>query len=404
MLAQKLGQPQVVGEMIAGIFLGPSVIGALFPAVQGWIFPESTMGILYAVSQIGLVFYMFTIGLEFDVSLVRNRFRSAAAVSLAGILAPLALGAALAWATYGDTVLFPGTVDLVSAMLFLGAAMSVTAFPVLSRILQERGLIGTVVGTLALAAGSIDDAIAWCLLAIMLAMFGGMSDVPLVAIGGGVGYVAIVLLVGRPVLHKLGGRAEQAGKLSGTVLAAAIVLLMLGAWFTDTIGIHAVFGAFILGVAMPRGVVARDLRQVIEPITLNVLLPLFFVYSGLNTKIGLVDTPFLWLMTLIIILNAILGKFVACWLAARVVGESNQVSLGLGMLMNARGLMELILLNIGLTRGVITSTLFTMMVIMALVTTFMALPLFDLVYSRYARGSGPTDHIDREGQSARRLF
>jgi len=330
------------------------------------------------------VLYMFTIGLEFNITLIKERFRSAVAVSLAGILAPLILGALLAWAAYHDMALFPRKVGLASAMLFLGAAMSVTAFPVLSRILHERGITGTAVGTLALAAGSIDDAIAWCLLAVMLATFGGMSSVALIAIGGGIGYTIVVLLIGRPLLRQLSARAERAGKISGPMLTAAIVLLLLSAWFTDTIGIHAVFGAFILGVAMPRGVVARDLRHMIEPVTLNVLLPLFFVYSGLNTRIGLVDTPFLWLITLVIILNATVGKFVACWLAARRVGESHQVSLGLGTLMNARGLIELILLNIGLSRGVITPTLFTMMVIMALVTTFMATPLFDLVYDRSA--------------------
>jgi Kef-type K+ transport system membrane component KefB len=386
--AKKIGQPQVIGEMVAGVLMGPSLFGWLLPEAQRWIFPQESMSILYTVNQVGLVLYMFVIGLEFQVDLIQQRLRSAATVSLAGILAPLTLGGLLAWALHGDMGLFGSNVAAWQAMLFLGAAMSVTAFPVLSRIIHERGLTGTSLGTLALAAGSIDDAVAWCLLAIMLATFGGTAQVALTAIGGGVLYAAGVLLVGRPLLRRLSDRAERAGKVSGPVLAFTLILVLLGAWFTDTVGIHAVFGAFILGVAMPRGTFNRELRRMIEPVTLNVLLPLFFIYSGLNTKLGLVDTPLLWILTLVVILNACLGKGVACWLAARATGESQHESLGIGTLMNARGLMELILLTIGLSRGVITPTLFTMMVLMAIVTTLMASPLFELVYGRH-RGASP---------------
>jgi Kef-type K+ transport system membrane component KefB len=399
--AQKLGQPQVVGEMIAGVLMGPSLFGWLLPEMQRWVFPPESMSILYAVNQIGLVLYMFVIGLEFQVDLIQQRLRSAVAISLTGILAPLTLGGLLAWLLHGDMGLFGPNVATWQAMLFLGAAMSVTAFPVLSRILYERGLTGSALGTLALAAGSIDDAVAWCLLAVLLATFGSNAGVAVAAIGGGALYVAGVLLIGQPLLRRLGAHAERSRRVSGPMLAFVLILVMLGAWYTDTVGIHAVFGAFILGVAMPRGRFAHELRRMIEPVSVNVLLPLFFIYSGLNTRLGLVDTPFLWLLTLIVVLCACLGKGVACWLAARASGERQRESLALGTLMNARGLMELILLNIGLSRGVITPTLFTMMVLMAIVTTLIAAPLFELAYGRrHKRGAAVAPQPAVDGMPA----
>jgi Kef-type K+ transport system membrane component KefB len=272
-------------------------------------------------------------------------------------------------------------------MLFLGASMSITAFPMLARIIYERGLTGTSLGTLALAAGSMDDAAAWCILAIVLASFKSDASIAAFAVGGGVLYAAFMLLVVKRLLRRLGPRVEREGAISGPVLASVLTLLMLCAWVTDAIGIYAVFGAFILGTAMPRGLFAREIQRHLEPLTTNFLLPLFFVYSGLNTRIGLVDTLRLWGVAIVILLVACLGKGVACWLAARLNGEENREALAIGTLMNARGLMELILLNIGLERGVITPTLFTIMVIMAIVTTLAATPVFNLVYRQRTRPS-----------------
>jgi Kef-type K+ transport system membrane component KefB len=325
---------------------------------------------------------MFLIGVEFDVSLIRNRLRSAASVSLAGILTPFVLGSLLALALLGNSAFFTPGVGRWEAMLFLGAAMSITAFPMLARIIYERGLTGTSLGTLALAAGSMDDAAAWCILAIVLASFKGDASIAAFAVGGGVLYAAFVLTVGSRLLRRVGERVERAGAISGPMLTFVLMLLMLCAWVTDAIGIYAVFGAFILGTAMPRGLFAREIQRHLEPLTTNFLLPLFFVYSGLNTRIGLVDTPQLWGVALVILLAACLGKGAACWLAARFNGEDNREALAIGTLMNSRGLMELIILNIGLERGVITPTLFTIMVVMAIVTTLVASPLFELVYRR----------------------
>src|SRR5947209_1209073 len=365
LIAKKVGQPQVVGEMIAGVVMGPSLLGLLRPGLQAQIFTKASITITYAVAKIGLVLYMFLIGVEFDVDLIRNRLRSAASVSAAGILTPFALGSVLALALVGDgSSYFTRDVSRWEAMLFLGAAMSITAFPMLARIIYERGLTGTSLGTLALAAGSMDDAAAWCILAVVLASFKGDASIATFAIGGGILYASFVLAVGRPLLRRLGKRVEREGHISGAMLAFVLTLVMLGAWMTDAVGIYAVFGAFILGTAMPRGLFAREVQRHLEPLTTNFLLPLFFVYSGLNTRIGLVDTPRLWGVALLILLAACLGKGIACWLAARLNGEDNREALAIGTLMNARGLMELIILNIGLERGVITPTLFTIMIIM----------------------------------------
>jgi Kef-type K+ transport system membrane component KefB len=380
--ARKIGQPQVVGEMIAGVLIGPSLFGALFPGAHAQFFPKPSVAIIYAVSQVGLAIYMFLIGAEFNVDLIRRRLRSAAMVSLAGIVTPFALGSVLALFIAKNGVFFSSEVAAWEAMLFTGAAMSITAFPMLARIIYERGLAGTSLGTLALAAGSIDDAAAWCILAIVLASFGGNAMIVVMAIGGGLLYAAGVLLIGKPLLQRLEPIAQRHKGLTGPMLGFILMLVMLGAWFTDYIGIYAVFGGFILGIAMPRGVVSRDLQRLLEPVTTNFLLPLFFIYSGLNTRLDLMVQPSLIGVMLVAILLACLGKGVACWTAARFNGENHREAMAIGTLMNARGLMELILLNIGLQAGVITPTFFTIMVMMAIVTTLMATPIFELVYRR----------------------
>jgi Kef-type K+ transport system membrane component KefB len=379
-VARHIGQPQVVGEMIAGVLLGPSLFGWLAPDTQAALFPQPAMTVIYCVAQVGLVLYMFLIGVEFRLELIRQRKRSALSVSLAGILTPMALGAALAYLLRDNTAVFKPEVALWENMLFLAAAMSITAFPMLARIIYENRLGGTSLGTLALAAGSSDDAAAWCVLAIVLASFRSDPTIAALAIGGGIVYGVVMLTAGRWLLARFLAWVGRNPRLEGMPIPATLALLMLAAWFTDVIGIYAVFGAFILGAAVPRGAFAAALEQKLEPLTVNLLLPLFFVYSGLNTRINLLNTPALWLITLLLLAVAILGKGVACYAAARLNGEPPREAAAIGALMNARGLMELIILNIGRDFGVITDTLFSMMVIMAIVTTLMATPIFNAVY------------------------
>jgi len=383
-VATRFGQPQVVAEMIAGVMLGPSLFGLLWPEAQHWIFPwdpkqtlRDTQSYLFPASQLGLALYMFVVGMEFRVDIVRQRLKSAVAVSIAGMVAPFVLGAGLAWVLFRYTKLFPERTSLMEAMLFLGAAMCITAFPMLARIIHFKKLAGTTMGTVALGAGAIDDATAWCLLAVVLASFDQNWAHALQNIGGGIAYVGFALLVLRPLLARARPWLVNEGTLTEAGLVVGLALLALGAWFTDLIGLHAVFGAFVMGAAMPRGVVSRDLIGRIQPLTVALLLPLFFTYSGLNTKITLLNTGFLWAMCGAVLVAAILGKGVACWLAARATGLPNREALGIGTLMNARGLMELIIINIGLQRGVISEGLFAVLVIMAVVTTLMASPLFD---------------------------
>jgi Kef-type K+ transport system membrane component KefB len=385
LLARRIGQPQVVGEMIAGVLLGPSLFGMLAPEWQADLFPTGpAMTIIYAASQVGLALYMFLIGVEFDTNLIRRRMSSAVSISLSGIVTPMVLGSITALLLVQDRGrYFPDGVVTWQAMLFMGAAIAITAFPMLARIIFERRMSGTSLGTLALACGATDDAISWCLFAVLLAVFKQNMMIALLAIGGGILYAVVVLTAGKRLLSGLGTRAEREGRISSPTLAGVLMLLMAASWFTDFVGIYAIFGAFILGIAMPRGVFATQLRTTVEPLVTNFLLPLFFVFSGLNTQIGLVNTLGLWGMTLLILVVSILGKGVACWAAARLNKEPQRDALALGSLMNARGLMELILLNIGLQAGLITPTLFTMLVFMAIVTTLMATPLFELVYGRH---------------------
>jgi Kef-type K+ transport system membrane component KefB len=370
--------------MVAGVLLGPSLLGWLAPSVSAYLFPKASMPVLFSAAQVALVLYMFTVGMDFDLGLLRSRTRSAVFVSGAGIAVPFALGALIARGLLarGEGGLFGAGIAPLQGVLFMGAAMSITAFPVLARIIQEQGIAKTALGTLVLAAGSMDDAAAWCLLAIVLSAFGGSASLALLAVGGGLLFALAMLGPGRRLLAPLGPRAERDGSVSAGTFTRVLVLVMLAAFLTDAIRIYAVFGAFLTGAAMPRGRFVEDLKRRIEPLTVGFLLPLFFVYSGLNTRIGLLTSPSLILLTLVVVLAACAGKGIACWAAARVSGESGRDALATGILMNARGLMELIILNIGLERGIITPTLFTMMVLMALATTLMATPLFRLVYRR----------------------
>jgi Kef-type K+ transport system membrane component KefB len=352
------------------------------------VFPKESLKILYVGAQLGVGLYMFLVGVEFDTETFRKRARSAASVSIAGMIAPFVFGAALAFSLVKIPNLFSERATLLEAMLFLGAAMSITAFPMLARIIYERGLTGTPLGTLALAAGAIGDAGAWCVLAIVLASFGAGPSVAIKAIGGGLLYAVLILTIGRKLLARLGSSVDSSGQLSPTLLAFTLMLFMLGVWITDSIGIHAVFGGFLLGIAMPRGRFARELQRQLEPFAVVFLLPMFFTFSGLNTRLDMVNSPQLLLIASAVILAACLGKGGACWAAARLHGEDNRTALAVGTLMNSRGLMELIIINIGLEKGVIRPALFSIMVLMAITTTLMATPIFEWVYGRHARKEG----------------
>ena len=395
--ARRFGQPQVVGEMIAGVLLGPSLFGYFAPELQAHLFPKDSLKVLYVGAQLGVGLYMFLVGVDFKTELFRSRAKSAAAVSISGMVVPFGLGALLAIWLVGVPNLFSAKATTLEAMLFLGAAMAITAFPMLARIIYERGLTGTSLGTLALAAGAIDDAAAWCVLAIVLASFGDGPMVAVKAIAGGIAYGVVITTLGTKLLKPLGDMVEREGKLSNTVLGIVLMLFMLDAWMMDAIGIHAVFGGFLLGVAMPRGALTRELQKQLEPITVVLLLPIFFTFSGLNTRLDMVNSWQMLAIALVVLLAACLGKGVACWAAARATGQDNRTALAVGSLMNARGLMELIILNIGLSKGLIQAGLFSIMVLMAIVTTLMASPLFEWVYGRHARASGKLGETQTPG-------
>lgn len=395
-----LGQPQVVGEMIAGVILGPSLLGLLTPDIQGLLFPKETRGVLFVGAQFGVGLYMFLVGLGFRSDHFKSNAGSAAAVSLSGMAAPFLLAALISpWLmSHG---LFNAALTLPQVTLFMGACIAITAFPMLARIIHERGLSGTPLGTLSLSAGAIDDAGAWTVLAVVLATFGEGPMVAVKAIGGGLTFAILMLTLGPRLLAPLGRKAEREGKVSQTTLGIVLILFLLSAWAMDAAGIHAVFGGFLLGCVIPRGVLSRELRRQLEPFAVVVLLPMFFTYSGLHTQLTLVDNWGLVLVTLAILAASILAKGGACWAAARLTGQDNATALGIGALMNARGLMELIIINIGLQKGIIGPALFSMLVLMAIITTLMASPLFELVYGRKARARGELGALNEvEGEFA----
>jgi len=387
-----LHQPQVIGEMIAGVILGPSLLGSLAPGLQQFLFPAESKPLLYAVAQTGIALYMFLVGLDFRSEDFKSNAKGAVAVSVSGIVVPFI--AAIVATPWLMTVpgLFVGGVSRFNATLFLGAAIAITAFPVLARIIHDRGLEGTLIATQALSAAAIGDAAAWCVVAVVLASLGAGASVAVLAITGGLVLSAVLILLGPRLFAPLGRLAQQqhdAGQpLSPTVLAVALMLCTLSAYVSDVIGLHAVFGAFLIGTAMPRGVFAQRIRALLEPFTLVFLLPVFFAYSGLNTHLTMVNTPELLWIAAAILVASIFAKFVACWAAALATGQGNARALALGALMNARGLTELIIINIGLQAGIIGAPLFSMLVLMAIVTTLMASPLFELVYGRAARARG----------------
>ncbi|MFM0518009.1 MULTISPECIES: cation:proton antiporter [Caballeronia] len=383
-LAQRVGQPQVVGEMIAGVLLGPSLFGMLLPHWQQALFPKATMGMLYVAAQLGVGLYMFLVGTEFRADHFRARAKSAMSVSIAGIVAPFALAFALTPWLHTIPGLFAEKVRLYEASLFLGAAIAITAFPMLARIIHERGLTGTSLGTLALTAGAFDDAAAWCILAIVLASFGGSWMGAYAAIGGGAAFALFMIFAGGKLLRRLAAGLNPHAPLPTSVLATVLALFSLCAFAMDAIGIHAVFGGFLLGVALPRGPLTEKLRDMLQPFVVVFLLPMFFTYSGLNTRLDMLMDPAIMLAAVAILLASFGGKGIACWAAARANGEPSGDAMAIGALMNARGLMELIIINIGLAAGVILPGLFSILVLMAVLSTLMATPLFNWIVRRDA--------------------
>ncbi|GAA3539636.1 cation:proton antiporter [Amycolatopsis ultiminotia] len=381
-LAVRLGQPPVVGEMISGVLLGPSLLGLLLPGVQEALFPDEVRTLLYLGGQIGLVIYMFGAGYEFRMGALRDGRKTVAAVSAAGTVVPLALGVAVA--ILGGTwvgILKPGVSPAVSAA-FVGVALAITAFPMLARIITERGLGGTRFGSLALACGALDDVLAWILLAVVLGMHAGSAGPIALAVGGAVLFVLLVWLVVRRILV----HALRSPRLSDDHrLLVTAMILFAAAWFTDVVGLYAVFGAFVIGLAFPRGAAADAVLARIMPIGRVVFLPLFFTYSGLNTRFALLADPNLLLFALVCVVVAVAGKLGASWGAARLAGEPAPVAVRIGVLVNARGLMQLIALNVGLAAGIVSPALFTVLVLVALVTTVMTAPVLSLLDRRDAR-------------------
>jgi Kef-type K+ transport system membrane component KefB len=380
-LLRRAGQPAVIGEMVAGVVLGPSVFGALHPAWSAALFPPESKPVLFATAQLGLTLYMFAVGLEFRADLLRDHWRKAVAVSVAGIVVPSVLGAVVAVWLMHLGGFFSGGMSAGFAALFMAAAMSITAFPMLARLILEHRLSGTPAGTIALTAGSIDDVGAWIFLAAVLGSMTGTPALLAAALGGGFLYGLVCWKGLRPLLSWWAARAGDQSMMGVLVLSLAA-----GAWFTDMVGLYSVFGAFVLGTAVPRGGLAEKTAERVGPLTSAMLLPVFFTYSGLNTEIGLLDSGFLWIVCGVVVAAAIAGKLLACYAAARFSGSDRPDALAVASLMNARGLMELILLNIGLAAGLISSRLFTIMVIMAIVTTLMATPGFKLAQKLRANG------------------
>jgi Kef-type K+ transport system membrane component KefB len=376
---RKIGQPSVIGEIIAGIFLGPSLLGLYFPEFSMVLFPVQSLGNLSFLSQIGLILFMFVIGMELDLKVLKNKANEAVVISHASIVIPFALGIGLAFYVYKTFA--PEGIPFLSFSLFMGIAMSITAFPVLARIVQERGIHKTRLGAIVITCAAADDITAWCLLAVVIAIVkAGAFESALYVIGLSILYVLIMLFIVKPFLKKVGDLYSKSENLSKPVVAIFFLTLILSSYATNIIGIHALFGAFMTGVIMPDISKFRSIFiEKVEDVSVILLLPLFFVFTGLRTQIGLINDPYMWQVTGFIILVAVVGKFFGSALAAKFVGQSWKDSLTIGALMNTRGLMELVVLNIGLDLKVLTPQVFTMMVIMALVTTFMTGPALDII-------------------------
>ncbi|PSF38354.1 sodium:proton antiporter [Aphanothece hegewaldii CCALA 016] len=382
LVCRSIKQPLVIGEIIAGIMLGPSLLGLISPEIATTLFPVDTLPFLNVLSQIGLIFFMFLIGLELNPSYLKGQLNTAILISHVSILVPFSLGSILALILY--PLLSNNTVNFTAFALFLGSAMSITAFPVLARIITENNLQKTRLGTLALTCAAVDDVTAWCLLAISIAVTrtNSMSGA-IPTIIESIIYIVFMLTAVRWLLNKLAFHYQRAGKLNQFVLAGIYMGVVVSALITEFIGIHLIFGAFLLGAALPKHPdLVKEIAEKTEDFVLIFLLPVFFAYSGLRTEIGLLNNPQTWLLCGLVIAVAIIGKYVGTYISARVCQIPKREASALGWMMNTRGLTELIVLNIGLSFNVISPLLFTMLVIMALVTTFMTSPLLEKIYPK----------------------
>ncbi len=388
-LVARVGPP-VIGDVLAGILLGPSLLGRIAPGLEAGLFPESARPALGVLAQLGVVLYMFVVGLEFDPASLRRRAAPYIITSQVSIVLPFLLGCAFAFA------LFPGYsppgVRFIAFALFMGVALSITAFPVLARILTDRGLARTELGVAALTCAAVNDVMGWCLLAVVVGVARAAIAGALASVAMAVGFIAFMFVVARPIATRLAGRAEGSEDATGVGIAWTLALLLVSAVVAEAIGLHAIFGAFMLGAIMPaESAIARQLHLNRTPVVTMILLPAFFALTGLRTEIGLMSTLGQWGVCLALILLATAGKFGGTFAAARAVGMPWAFAARLGVLMNTRGLMELVVLNVGLDIGVISPALFTMMVVMAIVTTAMTGPLLDSIPA-----GGEGDRQDRE--------
>ncbi|MBF6214395.1 cation:proton antiporter [Nocardia puris] len=389
-LLRRLAQVQVMAIMVAGFLLGPSALGWIWPGAQQWLFPQTleisgtavqhpNLTVLYMVGQIGLVLFMFMVGASFDLTILGAHLRKASITSATGIVVPLLLGGAAGWWMAGSQRWFTDAVAPWQAALFLAAAVAVTAFPVLAWIIRDAGLVRTRLGTLSLASAALDDAVAWLLLAVVVATAQASPGGAVLACAGGVCFVLIMAFLARPLLARLRdagpAQGERTGGLPVGPLVVILIVVLLSASFTDFVGIHSVLGAFVAGLVMPRGTLIDRIRDRVDPLVSYLLLPAFFIYTGLNTELALIFEPVVLAMALLVLLLSFAGKFGAIGLAARWQGMSWREAGTMGALANARGLMELVLINIGLAAGLITPELFTVLALMTFVTTAAATPL-----------------------------
>jgi len=375
LLFRRIHQPQVIGEMVAGILLGPSLLGWLAPGVSTWLFPPASLSSLNAISQIGMVLFMFLVGLEFNPLNIASKKRAALVISHTSIIAPFLLGSLLSLYLYPR--LSDDSVNFTTFALFVGTAMSITAFPVLARILAEHNLTQTSLGTLAISCAAIDDVSAWSILAgvVLLARRDSTFLSLLLAFAALAVFILVMLFAAPRLLCKLELTYRKHGKISQAVLSIVFLTMMLSSWITEQLGVHALFGAFLAGIVMPK---AEDfthaLTEKLKGVAVVLLLPLFFAFSGLRTSVGLLRGGEMWLYWALICTAAIAGKFGGATLAARATGIQWREAAAIGVLMNTRGLIELVVLNIGLDIHVLSPALFTVMVLMALVTTLMTSP------------------------------
>ncbi len=374
MAFKRLGQPAVMGEVVAGILLGPTLLGRLWPQGAAFLLPNSVAPFLQVIAQIGVIIFMFLVGLELNTRRLRHDSHATVAISHASIVAPFVLGSMLALWLYPR--FSSSDVPFTIFALFMGVAMSVTALPVLARILSDRGLSTTPLGTIALTCAAVDDVSAWCLLALVVSIARDSTMDALTTLGLVIAFVAVMLIVIRPLLSKLVQRTNQSGQLSQDSVAVIFLVVLASALATEAIGIHALFGAFLVGVIIPHdSVIATEIRRRLSDIVSVLLLPVFFAYAGMRTQIGLLESVEEWLICGVIVAVACLGKLGGSAVAARFAGMSWRGAAALGILMNTRGLMQLIVLNVGLDLGVLSPKLFAMLVIMAVVTTLLTSPV-----------------------------